>query len=223
MFTVSQRILYEDNHLIAVHKLPGELSQGDASGDVTLGDMVKQYLKEKYAKPGDVFLGVIHRLDRPVSGVILFARTSKALDRMNTQLRERRLHKQYLALVAQAPPHSGGTLVHYLRKNGYKNITRAWNQERPGSRRSVLHYKVIRRCGQFFLLEIHPETGRPHQIRVQLAQMGCPIAGDVKYGFPRPLPDMSIALHAWKLTFEHPVKKETLSIEAPLPQLWESL
>jgi len=215
---LSGRILYEDNHLIAVNKLAGELSQGDETGDPPLGEMVKQYIKKKYAKPGDVFLGIVHRLDRPVSGVMLFARTSKALIRLTSMLREKRIEKTYWAVVKSKPPQLSGELVHYLQREKRMNITQAFTRARRESRESQLTYHLIKSSGKFHLLEIIPHTGRQHQIRAQLAAIGCPIVGDVKYGYPQPLPDASIALHARKLDFIHPVKKIPVTIAAPLPE-----
>lgn len=211
-------VLYEDNHLLAVNKPAGVLVQGDATGDTPLAELVKAYIKQKYAKPGDAFLGVVHRLDRPVSGVVVFARTSKALERMNAQFRQRATEKIYWALVQKKPTPAHATLVHWLTKDEKKNKATAYKTEHPQGLQSELSYQyLISRDGRH-LLEVKPVTGRPHQIRVQLAAVGCCIYGDVKYGAEVPLPDASIALHARQLTFMHPVKKEAISLRAPLPQ-----
>lgn len=215
--SIQKRILYEDNHLIAINKLAGELSQSDNTGDVSLENLAKSYIREKYAKPGNVFLHAVHRLDRPVSGVLLCARTGKALERLTAQLREREIKKTYWALVAGKPPKIQDALVHFLKRLETKNITRVVRSAEPGAKESRLRYKILKSAGKYYLLEVLPETGRHHQIRVQLAALGCPIAGDVKYGYPQPLPDASIALHARKLEFPHPVKKENICITAPLP------
>jgi 23S rRNA pseudouridine1911/1915/1917 synthase len=215
-------VLYEDNHLLIVNKRSGILVQGDATGDTPLVDLCKEYIKKKYDKPGAVFLGVVHRLDRPVSGVVVLARTSKSLERMNELFRMRETEKIYWAIVGQKPPEQQGTLVHWLQKDEKKNKTTAYRKETPGALRSELHYQVVSSAAGHWLLEVHPITGRPHQIRVQLATMGCVIAGDVKYGAAQPNTDGSICLHARKLTFVHPVKKEPVSCEAPIPdvELW---
>ncbi len=212
------QVLYEDNHLLVINKPAGVLVQGDATGDIPLVEIAKQYIGKKYNKPGDVFLGVVHRLDRPVSGVVVFARTSKALERMNALFRDRETQKTYWALVAARPPRPEGTLVHWLVKDEKKNKTTAYSKETPIGSRSELNYKVIDSKRGYFLVEVNPITGRPHQIRVQLASMGCPIVGDVKYGSPISSPDGSIALHARQLQFIHPVKKEPILISAELPQ-----
>ena len=217
-------VLYEDNHLIAVAKRVGDIVQGDKTGDVPLSDMVKAYLKEKFAKPGNVFLGVVHRLDRPVSGVVLFARTSKALPRLGRMFAEHKaVRKTYLAIVINRPPQAEGTLIHWLTRNEKQNVARAYDREVPGSKRAVLSYRLVGESDRYFLLEVELETGRHHQIRCQLAKMGCPIRGDLKYGAPRSNPDGGISLHAWQLQLEHPVTHAPLLIEAPLPQdsLWQ--
>ena len=217
-------VIYEDNHLLVVNKEAGVLVQGDATGDTPLVDLAKEYIKHKYNKPGEVFLGVVHRLDRPVSGIVVLARTSKSLERMNTLFRERETEKIYWAIVSVKPAQPSGTLVHWLLKDESKNKTRAFAQETRGALRSELNYQVIGAHGSHWLLEINPITGRPHQIRVQLATMGCTIYGDMKYGDPNTTNDGSICLHARKLSFVHPVKKEPLIFEAPLPasDLWEN-
>lgn len=222
MSVAVDRILYEDNHLIAVNKLPSEIVQGDKTGDEPLGEPLKRYLALKYNKPGDVYLGVIHRLDRPVSGVVLFARTSKALERMNEQFRERETSKTYWAVVESRPAEEEGTLIHWLRKNEKQNKSYASAQEIKGSLRCELSYKLVAASDRYFLLEVKPVTGRHHQIRVQLAAMGCIIKGDLKYGARRSNPDGSIHLHARKLEFNHPVTKQPVLIQAPVPdeKLW---
>ena len=220
-------IIYEDNHLIAVAKKAGDIVQGDKTGDVPLSDIVKAYLKDKYQKPGNVYLGVVHRLDRPVSGVVLFAKTSKALPRLNKMFAEHEaVRKTYLAIVANKPPQQQeGTLVHWLTRNEKQNTARAYDREVPGSKRAVLDYRVVAQSDRYFLLEITLHTGRHHQIRCQLAKIGCPIKGDLKYGAPRSNPDGSISLHAWRLELEHPVSHLPLTIEAPVPEerLWQEI
>lgn len=219
------QVLFEDNHLIAVNKKPSDIVQGDKTGDVPLSEHVKEYIRQKYGKPGDAYLGVIHRLDRPVSGIVLFAKTSKALSRMNESFRERDVQKTYWAVVASRPPQESGTLVHWLRKNEAANKSFASEKEVNGALRSELSYKLIASSDRYFLLEVLPLTGRHHQIRVQLAAMGCIIKGDLKYGARRSNPDASIHLHARKLEFTHPVKKEPVTIIAPPPEenLWKAL
>jgi len=212
------QVLYEDNHLLVINKPAGVLVQGDATGDIPLVEIAKQYIGKKYNKPGDVFLGVVHRLDRPVSGVVVFARTSKALERMNALFRDRLTRKIYWAVVAERPPRNEGNLIHWLVKDEKKNKTTAYKTETPIGSRSELNYKVIDSKRGYYLVEVNPITGRPHQIRVQLASIGCPIAGDVKYGSPISSPDGSIALHARQIQFIHPVKKESILISAKLPQ-----
>jgi len=217
-------VLYEDNHIIAVNKKPSELVQGDKTGDEPMSDAVKRYLKEKYNKPGEVFTGVVHRIDRPVSGVVLFAKTSKALTRLNELFRTKDIQKTYWAVVKNKPKLDEATLVNYLVKDEQKNKSRAYNEERKGALRSELSYKVIAKTDNYYLLEVLPITGRHHQIRVQLAHMGCPIKGDVKYGFDRTNKDASIHLHARKIEFIHPVKDEPVCIIAPPPDevVWKA-
>ncbi|MBR5394823.1 MAG: RNA pseudouridine synthase [Bacteroidaceae bacterium] len=219
-------VIFEDNHLIAVAKKAGDIVQGDKTGDVPLSDMAKAYLKEKYHKPGEVFLGVVHRLDRPVSGVVLFARTSKALPRLNKMFAEHQaVRKTYLAIVANRPPEPQGTLTHWLTRNEKQNLARAYDREVPNSKKAVLDYRLVAQSERYYLVEIELHTGRHHQIRCQLAKMGCPIRGDLKYGAPRSNPDGSISLHAWRLSLEHPVSHVSLTIEAPVPEerLWQEI
>lgn len=211
-------ILYEDNHIIAVYKRSSELAQGDKTGDVSLDSEVKKYLAEKYKKPGDVFLGVIHRLDRPVSGVILYARTSKALERLNEMFRERQIKKSYLAIVHERPPEDEATITHYLKKNEAQNKSYVYDTEVKGSKEAKLTYRLKGRSERFYLLEVELHSGRHHQIRAQLAKIGCPIKGDLKYGFPRSNDDGSISLLARKLEFIHPVRKEPVKIVAHCPE-----
>ena len=216
-------VLYEDNHLIIVNKQTGEIVQGDKTGDTPLSDIVKDWLKEKHNKPGNVYLGVVHRLDRPVSGVVLFAKTSKALPRLNKMFAEHdKVSKTYWAIVQNRPAAPQGTLTHWLTRNEKNNTARAYDHEVPGSKKAVLDYKLIASSERYHLLEVHLHTGRHHQIRCQLAKMGCPIKGDLKYGSPRSNPDGSISLHARNLTLEHPVSHESISITAPVPndKLW---
>jgi len=212
------RIIFEDNHLLVINKDAGVLVQGDKTGDTPLSDLAKAYVKEKYQKPGEVFMGVIHRIDRPVSGLVLMARTSKALERMNEQFKNREIEKKYLAVVRNRPPANAGNLVHWLIKNPETNVTKAYEKEVPNSMRSELNYKLIGELDGFYLLDVNPITGRPHQIRVQLASMNCPIVGDNKYGYPRGNKDKSICLHAHQVKFMHPVKKEEMQLFAALPQ-----
>jgi 23S rRNA pseudouridine1911/1915/1917 synthase len=216
-------ILFEDNHIIAVNKRPSDIVQGDKTGDTPLSNHVKQYIKEKYQKPGEVFLGTVHRLDRPVSGVLLFARTSKSLARLNEMFRSKEIQKTYWAVVKNKPADPEGHLVHYLIKNEAKNMSKAFDKERPGALRCELDYKLICSLDNYHLLEVNPHTGRHHQIRVQLSTMGSSIKGDIKYGFPRTNPDGSIHLHARKIEFLHPVKKEPITIIADPPRdvLWD--
>ncbi len=220
---MSLEIIYEDNHLLVVNKKASDIVQGDKTGDVTLPDKIKNYLKEKFQKPGNVFCGVVHRLDRPTSGAVVFARTSKALERLNKQFREKETNKIYWAIVEKAPPQSEGTLVHYLKKNEKQNKSYASQAEQLGSKRAVLHYKIIGDSDRYTLLEIVLETGRHHQIRCQLAAIGSMIKGDVKYGAKRPNEDGSICLHARSLQIIHPTTKEPMFFvaEVPMDKLWQ--
>lgn len=218
------KVLYEDNHIIIVSKRSGEIVQGDKTGDEPLSEMVKQYIKEKYHKPGAVFLGVVHRLDRPVWGLVVFARTSKALERLNRMFANGEVHKTYWALVANRPPEPEALLTHYLVRNEQQNRSKAYNKEVPHSKKAQLRYRIIGASERYNLLEIKLLTGRHHQIRCQLAAIGCPIKGDLKYGAPRSNPDGSISLLARRIEFEHPVSHQPIAIEAPLPpdNLWQA-
>ena len=218
-------VLYEDNHLIAVKKEPGSIVQSDKTGDETLAEEVKAYIKRKYKKPGDVFLGIVHRLDRPVGGVIVFARTSKALTRMNELFREKKIFKTYWAIVEEKPPREDGQLVNWLKKNQEKNRSRAYDIEVKDSKKAELTYRLMGRSKHYYYIEVHPKTGRHHQIRVQLAHLGCKIKGDVKYGAKRTNKDGSIHLFARSLSFIHPVKKEKLIIRSnpPMDPLWNEM
>lgn len=217
-------VIYEDNHIILVNKASSEIVQGDKTGDTPLSETVKQYIKEKYHKPGNVFLGVTHRLDRPVSGLVPFARTSKALSRLNEMFKTKEIKKTYWAIVKNQPPAPAGELVHWLVRNEKQNKSYAYDREVKDSKKAILDYKVIGRSERYYLLEINLQTGRHHQIRCQLAKMGCPIKGDLKYGAQRSNPDGSICLHARRIEFVHPVSKEKMSFEAPVPDsaLWKS-
>ncbi|MDB5137596.1 MAG: pseudouridine synthase [Mucilaginibacter sp.] len=216
-------ILYEDNHLIAVNKRAGDIVQVDDTGDDSLDEKVKNYIAKKYNKPNGAFLGVVHRLDRPVSGVILFAKTSKALERMNKLFKSREITKTYYAVVRKRPQPSEGNLVHWLIKNPQKNVTKAHDHEVTGSLRSELNYRLAGELEGYYLIEVNPITGRPHQIRVQLSTLDCPIVGDNKYGYPRGSLKKSICLHARRLRFIHPIKLEPIEIVAPTPKdgFWE--
>jgi len=222
--TDALKILYEDNHLIAVFKRSSELSQGDRSGDESLDVAVKRYIAIKYNKQGDVFLGVVHRLDRPVSGIMLYARTSKSLERMNELFRERTVKKIYWAVVKERPPEDEGTLTHFIKKNEAQNKSYVYDNEVKGSKEAKLSYRVLARSERYYLLEVELHTGRHHQIRAQLSAIGCPIKGDLKYGYPRSNEDGSISLLARRLEFIHPVKKEAVSVVAPLPEgdIWKA-
>jgi 23S rRNA pseudouridine1911/1915/1917 synthase len=216
-------ILFEDNHLIAINKQIADIVQRDKTGDEALEDKVKTYIKEKYKKPGEVYLGVTHRIDRPVSGVVLFARTSKALERMNELFQKKMVEKTYWAIVKDKPPKTEDTLIHYIKRDQGKNKSYCSEKEVPGSKQAITHYKLIGASDNYFLLEISIETGRHHQIRSQLAKIGSPIRGDLKYGYSRSNPDGGISLHAKVIKFVHPIKKEMLIIEAPFPDdpLWK--
>ncbi|GGW64457.1 RluA family pseudouridine synthase [Winogradskyella epiphytica] len=218
------QVLYEDNHIIIVNKRAGDIVQGDKTGDKPLSDVVKSYLKNKYNKEGNVYLGVVHRLDRPTTGIVMFAKTSKALPRLNKLFAEKSAKKTYWALVKNPPPKTEDTLVHWLKKNPKNNKSTAYPKEVDGSKKAILHYTLKQTLDNFYLLEVDLQTGRHHQIRVQLSSIGCPIKGDLKYGFDRSNKDASISLHARTLTFTHPVKKEELTITAPLPNdpLWNA-
>lgn len=218
--------LYEDNHIIIVSKRSGEIVQGDKTGDEPLSETVKQYIKEKYHKPGNVFLGVVHRLDRPVWGLVVFAKTSKALTRLNKMFKEGQVHKTYWAIAKNAPPAEEGVLTDWLVRNERQNKSYAHPQEVPNAKKAVLKYRVIAHSDRYHLIEVNLLTGRHHQIRCQLANMGCAIKGDLKYGAPRSNPDGIISLLARRITFVHPVSKENIVVEAPLPpndKLWEAL
>lgn len=216
-------IVYEDNHLIIVYKHSGEIVQGDKTGDVPLSEDVKCYLKEKYQKPGSVFLGVVHRLDRPVAGLVVFAKTSKALTRLNKMFRDGEVHKTYWAITKNLPPQSEGTLTHWLVRNEKQNKSYAYDHEVPHSKKAILKYRLIGQSDHYCLLEVNLMTGRHHQIRCQLAHMGCPIKGDLKYGAQRSNPDGSICLLAHHVEFVHPVSKQLISLDSPLPEdkLWQ--
>ncbi|MBW2962506.1 RluA family pseudouridine synthase [Mesonia sp. JHPTF-M18] len=216
-------VIYEDNHLIVINKRAGDIVQGDKTGDKPLSEVVKSYLKEKYNKPGNVYLGVVHRLDRPTTGIVIFSKTSKALPRLNKLFAEKKTAKTYWALVKNEPPQKKDTLVHYLKRNQKQNKSYAHKNEVPDSKKAILHYQVLKKLDNYFLLEIALETGRHHQIRSQLSAIGCPIKGDLKYGFDRSNKDASISLHARKLNLIHPVLKEEMNFEAPVPEdpLWK--
>ena len=217
-------VLFEDNHLLIVNKKPGDIVQGDKTGDKPLSDVVKEYIKEKYNKPGEVFLGVVHRLDRPTSGIIIFARTSKALERLNKMLRERTISKTYWAVVKNTPLKEKDSLIHFLKKNPKNNKSTVFTKETDTSKKAILHYSVIKKLDNYSLLEIDLETGRHHQIRAQLSFIGSPIKGDLKYGASRSNKDGSIHLHARNISFTHPVSKENISFLAPIPNetIWNA-
>ncbi len=218
------QVLFEDNHLLVVNKRPGDIVQGDQTGDTPLSEIAKAYLKGKYAKPGKVFLGVVHRLDRPTSGILVFARTSKALSRMNALFKAKQVRKTYWAIVGSPPPAESGKLVHWLQRNPKQNKSYAFEVEGANRKKAVLNYRLLKSLDRYYLLEVDLETGRHHQIRAQLASLGCPIRGDLKYGAPRSNPDGSIHLHARYLEFVHPVRKTPLKITAPPPEdpLWDA-
>ena len=218
------QVLFEDNHIIVVNKRPGDIVQGDKTGDKPLSEVVKSYLKEKYNKPGNVYLGVVHRLDRPTSGIVLFAKTSKALPRLNKLFQEKAAQKTYWTIVKNAPPKKSDTLVHFLKRNPKQNKSYAHIKEVPKSKKAILEYRLLKKLDNYFLLEVDLHTGRHHQIRSQLSAIGSPIKGDLKYGFDRSNKDASIHLHARELKFIHPVKKEEIQIIAPPPDevLWNN-
>lgn len=218
------QVLYEDNHIIIVNKRAGDIVQGDKTGDQPLSEVVKAYIKDKYDKPGNVYLGVVHRLDRPTSGIVLFSKTSKALPRLNKIFAEKKAKKTYWAVVKNVPNQPQGTLIHWLKKNPKNNKSSAYDQEVKGSKKAILHYYSVKTLDRYVLLQIELETGRHHQIRCQLAKIGCPIKGDLKYGFDRSNNDASISLHARQLQFVHPVSKAPINITAPLPNdpIWNA-
>ncbi|MBR9914048.1 MAG: RluA family pseudouridine synthase [Algicola sp.] len=218
------KVLYEDNHIIIVNKRAGDIVQGDKTGDTPLSDVVKEFLKNKYNKPGNVYLGVVHRLDRPTTGVVLFSKTSKALPRLNKLFADKKTDKTYWAIVKNAPNPSEGTLINWLKKNPKNNKSSAYTHEINGSKKAILHYKTIKSLERYTLLEVTLETGRHHQIRCQLAHIGSPIKGDLKYGFDRSNRDASISLHARRLAFIHPVSKDQIDVIAPLPEdpIWQA-
>jgi len=218
-------ILYEDNHLIAVNKPSGVLVQGDQTGDQPLSEAIREYIRVKYKKPGNVFCGVIHRIDRPVSGVVVLARTSKGLERMSKLFQQKKIKKTYYAIVERRPELEEGHLVHWLVKDSKKNFTHAHERQVKDSKLSDLAYKLVGKVSSYYLLKIKPGSGRSHQIRAQLAKMGCPIKGDIKYGSKHKNKNGSIHLHAYQLEFEHPTKKEPMRITAALPkeQIWQQL
>ncbi len=222
---VNLQILHEDNHIIVVNKRVGDIVQGDKTGDKPLSEVLKEYIKEKYNKPGDVFLGVVHRLDRPTTGIVVFAKTSKALERLNTMFSTRETKKTYWAIVKNQPPKTEDTLTHFLKRNPKNNTSKAHLKEVPESKKAILDYKIIQKLDNYYVLEINLHTGRHHQIRAQLTAIGCPIKGDLKYGFDRSNQDGGIHLHARKLAFIHPVSKENIEIIAPTPNevLWNSV
>jgi 23S rRNA pseudouridine1911/1915/1917 synthase len=217
-------VLFEDNHLIIVNKKSGDIVQGDKTGDIPLSDVIKAYIKDKYNKPGNVFLGVVHRLDRPTTGIVVFAKTSKALERFNKMLRDKKVDKTYWAVVKNKPKKDEDSLIGYLKKNPKNNKSTSYSSEIEGSKKALLHYKLLKSLDNYHLLEVDLETGRHHQIRCQLAAIGSPIKGDLKYGFDRSNKDASIHLHARKIEFTHPVTKEKLIIIAPTPNevIWEA-
>jgi 23S rRNA pseudouridine1911/1915/1917 synthase len=218
-------VLYEDNHIIAINKRVGDIVQGDKTGDKPLSDVVKEYIKDKYNKPGEVFLGVVHRLDRPTTGLVIFARTSKALTRLNDLFKNRETQKTYWAVVKKRPQEDTGVLIHYLKRNEKSNTSKAHTKEVPESKKASLDYTIIKQLDNYTVLEINLHTGRHHQIRAQLSAIGSPIKGDLKYGADRSNPDGGIHLHARKLVFIHPVTKEEITITAPVPNdpVWKSV
>lgn len=213
-----QIVMYEDNHLLVVNKPAGMLVQGDITGDIPLSEHAKEYIAEKYNKTGKVFCGTPHRIDRPVSGTVVLARTSKALERVAKMFQDREVDKTYWAITEKRPPKTEDTITHWLKKDPVKNLTHVYMSAKKGGLESTLSYRLIRALGDRNLIEIKPLTGRPHQIRAQMGRIGCPIIGDLKYGFPSPTKDGSIALHARAISFEHPVKKEPFQVVSPIPR-----
>jgi len=218
------QVIYEDNHIIAINKRVGDIVQGDKTGDIPLSEVVKQYISEKYNKPGAVFLGVVHRLDRPTSGIVVFARTTKALSRLNKLFSERKTEKTYWAVVKNNPSKSSDTLIHFLKRNPKQNKSYAHKNEVPESKKAILNYRVLKKLDRYSLLEVDLKTGRHHQIRSQLSAIGCPIKGDLKYGFDRSNKDGGIHLHSRRLAFIHPVKKEEIVFVADTPKdtVWDA-
>ena len=218
------QILFEDNHLIVVNKRAGDIVQGDKTGDTPLSDVVKAYIKDKYNKLGSVYLGVVHRLDRPTTGIVIFAKTSKALSRLNKLFADKNISKTYWAIVKNKPKKEHDTLIHWLKKNPKNNKSTSFIKEVKDSKKAILHYTLLKKLDTYYLLEVNLETGRHHQIRSQLSSIGCPIKGDLKYGFDRSNKDASIHLHARHISFIHPVKKESIQITAPLPNdvIWNA-
>lgn len=218
------QVLYEDNHIIIVNKRAGDIVQGDKTGDQPLSEVVKDYIKDKYNKPGNVYLGVTHRLDRPTTGIVVFAKTSKVLPRMNKLFSDKKVNKTYWAVVKEKPENEKDTLVHWLKKNPKNNKSTAYNHEVKDSKKAILHYEVIQYLNNYVLLKVNLETGRHHQIRCQLSSIGSSIKGDLKYGFDRSNKDASIHLHSRKIDFVHPVSKEQITVIAPTPQdpIWDA-
>lgn len=218
------QIIYEDNHMIVINKRAGDIVQGDKTGDTPLNDVVKAYIKKAYNKPGNVYLGTVHRLDRPTTGLVIFAKTSKALTRLNKLFANKDIAKTYWAVVKNPPPKAQDRLVHWLKKNPKNNKSYAHPKEVKGSKKAIMSYKLLKTLDNYYLLEVNLETGRHHQIRCQLSHVGCPIKGDLKYGFDRSNPDAGIHLHARSISFDHPVKNEPLTITAPLPKdpVWDA-
>ena len=218
------QVIYEDNHIIVVNKRAGDIVQGDKTGDKPLSDVVKGFIADKYNKPGKVYLGTVHRLDRPTTGLVIFSKTSKALPRLNKLFVSKEISKTYWALVKNKPEKEADTLIHWLKKNPKNNKSTAYIKEIPESKKAILHYKTIKKLDNYYLLEVNLETGRHHQIRAQLSSIGCPIKGDLKYGFDRSNKDASISLHARNIKFIHPVSQDNLNITAPLPKdpIWDA-
>jgi len=218
------QILHEDNHIVVINKRAGDIVQGDKTGDIPLNEIVKLYIKDRYNKPGNVYLGTVHRLDRPTTGIVIFAKTSKALTRLNKMLVDKHITKTYWALVKSKPEKEQDTLIHWLKKNPKNNKSSSYLKEISNGKKAILHYEMLKKLDNYYLLEINLETGRHHQIRSQLASIGCPIKGDLKYGFDRSNKDASISLHARQIEFLHPVTKEKLNITAPLPKdaIWDA-